>query len=196
MVFEIGTDRLSDGIYGISVNDAAQPIILLYAPNVNHNLLYRVLSAREFSSVNQEDWVMTFPIWTLLGFATWTLLLLLATVGTFRWSRILTGQAPISQFRADCVDGADWYKRSMRAHANCVENLPVFAAIVVALQSGDLSGGMVNILCAAVLLARIGQSLVHVSFLQTDAVVFVRFGFFFVQVLSFLCLALIIVLGK
>jgi hypothetical protein len=69
---------------------------------------------------------MTLPIWMLLGFATWTVVLLLATVGTNRCRRILTRRVPISEFRADLVTGEDWYKRAMRAHANCVENLPVF----------------------------------------------------------------------
>jgi len=68
---------------------------------------------------------MTVPVWMLLGFAAWTVLLLLSTVGVYRWSRILTGRVPIRDFRADQVEGEDWYRRSMRAHANCIENLPV-----------------------------------------------------------------------
>ena len=50
---------------------------------------------------------MTLPVWMLLGFATWTVLLLLATVGIYRWSRILTGDGPISEFRADEIEGKD-----------------------------------------------------------------------------------------
>ena len=76
---------------------------------------------------------MTVPVWMLVGFAAWTVLLLLTTVGAYRWSRILTGRVAIRNFRADQIEGADWYKRAMRAHANCVENLPVFGAIVFAL---------------------------------------------------------------
>ena len=37
------------------------------------------------------------------------------------------------------------------------------------------------------------QSLVHVCFVQTNAVVSVRFGFFFVQIVGFLWLIVIIV---
>jgi hypothetical protein len=33
---------------------------------------------------------MMVPVWMLVGFAAWTVLLLLATVGVYRWSRILT----------------------------------------------------------------------------------------------------------
>ena len=131
---------------------------------------------------------MTLPVWMLVGFAAWTVLLLLATVGVYRWSRILTGRVPIRNFRADQIEGADWYKRAMRAHANCVENLPVFGAIVFGLYVGNVSGALVNALAVAVLVARIMQSLVHVCFVQTNTMVSVRFGFFAVQIASFLWL--------
>src|SRR5215207_9724771 len=136
---------------------------------------------------------MTLPVWMLLGFATWTVLLLLATVGIYRWSRILTGDGPISEFRADEIEGKDWYKRSMRAHANCIENLPVFGAIVFALYAGDVANATVNVLTVAILAARIMQSLVHVFLVQTNTVASVRFGFFFVQIVSFLWLIAIVV---
>src|SRR5918911_3520278 len=135
---------------------------------------------------------MTLPVWMLLGFATWTVLLLLATVGIYRWSRILTGRVPVSEFRADQVEGKDWYKRSMRAHANCIENLPVFGAIVFALYAGDVANATVNMLAVAILAARIMQSLVHVCLVQTNTVVSFRFGFFFVQIVSFLWLIAVI----
>src|SRR5215204_5153178 len=136
---------------------------------------------------------MPLPVWMLLGFATWTVLLLLATVGIYRWSRILTGRVPIREFRADEVEGKDWYKRSMRAHANCIENLPVFGTIVFALYAGDVANATVNVLMVVILAARIVQSLVHVFLVQTNTVVSVRFGFFFVQIVSFLWLIAIVV---
>jgi len=131
---------------------------------------------------------MTVPVLMLVGFAAWTVLLLLATVGVYRWSRILTGRVPIGGFRADRVEGADWYLRAMRAHANCVENLPVFGAIVFGLYAGNVASALVNGLAVAVLVARIMQSLVHVSLVQTNIVSSVRFGFFAVQIASFLWL--------
>ena len=129
---------------------------------------------------------MTVPVWMLVGFAAWTMLLLLATVGVYRWSRILTGRMPIRSFRADRIE-ADWYIRAMRAHANCVENLPVFGAIVLGLYVGNVASAFVNAWAVAVLVARIMQSLVHVCFVQINAVASVRFRFFFVLV-SFLWL--------
>ena len=136
---------------------------------------------------------MSTPIWMLLGFATWTVLLLLSTIGVYRWSRILTGHTPIKEFRADQVEGADWYRRSMRAHANCIENLPVFGAIVFALYVNQLSGATISYLCIAVLVARVMQSMVHVGLPQTNAVSAVRFMFFFVQIACFVALIVMIV---
>jgi uncharacterized MAPEG superfamily protein len=136
---------------------------------------------------------MTIPVWTLLGFAAWTVLLLLATVGVYRWSRILTGRVPIRNFRADQVEGEDWYQRAMRAHANCIENLPVFGAIVLALWVSGIGGSAINYLSISVLVARVLQSLVHVCLEQTNTVVSMRFTFFFVQIVSFLALIVIVV---
>jgi len=132
--------------------------------------------------------LMTMPAWMLLGFAAWTAFLLLSTIGVYRLSRVLGGRAGMADFPADPVEGHDWYRRSMRAHANCVENLPVFAAIVLALGVGEVSGPVVDALSTAVLIARVTQSTVHVCLVQTNSVVTVRFAFFLIQLLSFLAL--------
>lgn len=128
---------------------------------------------------------MTLPVWMLVGFAAWTVLLLVATVGVYRWSRILTGRLAIREFRADQIEGAEWYKRAMRAHANCVENLPVFGAIVFGLYVGNVGSALIDALAVAVVIARVMQSLVHVCLIQTNTVTAVRFAFFFVQIVSF-----------
>ena len=38
----------------------------------------------------------------------------------------------MKDFRADGTEGTDFYMRATPAHANCVENLPVYAAILFA----------------------------------------------------------------
>ena len=136
---------------------------------------------------------MTIPMWMLLGFATWTLMLLMATVGVYRWVNILFWKAPIASFRSDQLEGEDWYRRGTRAHANCVENLPVFGAIVLVISAIGVNGPVVDSLCTIVLIARIVQSLVHVSHVQTDAFVAVRFSFFSVQLVCFLALIVMVV---
>lgn len=136
------------------------------------------------------------PELMLLGFAAWTLLLLITTVGAYRLSRVFSGRAGMSEFRADQVEGQDWYKRAMRAHANCVENLPVFAVLVYVLRACGIVDPVVDPLCVVILAARIPQSLVHVCFAQTDRVVSVRFAFFFIQLLGFCVLIALIVLRR
>ena len=131
---------------------------------------------------------MTVPAWMLLGFATWTLLLLLFTVGIYRWGRIVFRRVPIRNFPPDAAGGEEWYRRATRAHANCIENLPVFGAIVFGLYLGNVTGTLVDALAVSVLIARIFQSLVHVCFVHTNTVASVRFGFFFVQFLCFMWL--------
>jgi uncharacterized MAPEG superfamily protein len=139
---------------------------------------------------------MTIPQWTLLGFAAWTLALLMATVGVYRWVRILFAKAGIASFRSDQLEGEDWYRRGTRAHANCIENLPVFGAIVVVITAIGLEGPMVDSLCIAILAARVVQSTVHVSHVQTDAFVAVRFSFYSVQLVCFLALIAMAALAR
>lgn len=136
---------------------------------------------------------MTIPVWMLLGCATWTALLLLFTIGIYRWTLIFSGTVPIRDFPADASGGAEWYKRATRAHANCIENLPVFGAIVFALYVADVGGALVDALTVTVLAARIVQSTVHVGFVHTNTVASVRFGFFFVQFICFVWLIGILV---
>jgi uncharacterized MAPEG superfamily protein len=139
---------------------------------------------------------MTIPQWTLLGFAAWTLALLMATVGVYRWVRILFAKVGIASFRSDQLEGEDWYRRGTRAHANCIENLPVFGAIVVVITAIGLEGPMVDSLCIAILAARVVQSTVHVSHVQTDAFVAVRFSFYSVQLVCFLALIAMAALAR
>lgn len=122
------------------------------------------------------------PLLVLLGFALWTLLTLFASIGVYRWSRILTGRASIAEWRADVAQGSDWYQRAMRAHMNCVENLPVYTAIVVALMATGVHSAVIDRLAVTFLAARIGQTLAHVALPPTNAAASLRFALFFVQV--------------
>jgi hypothetical protein len=48
---------------------------------------------------------MTIPVFVLLGFAAWTLLTLVGSIGVYRWSRILTRRTSI----------AEWYDNAPRS---------------------------------------------------------------------------------
>lgn len=132
---------------------------------------------------------MTVPQWALLGFAVWTLLVLFGTVGVYRWSRILTGRVRISEWQADQPQGSDWYQRAMRAHMNCVENLPVLAAIVLCATAAGADSRLLDWLAGAILVARVCQTTVHLALAPTDAAAAVRFVFFFVQAICMLAMA-------
>lgn len=125
---------------------------------------------------------MTVPILVLLAFAGWTLLTLLGSVGVYRWSRILTGRASITEWRADVPQGSDWYQRAMRAHMNCVENLPIYAAVVVALVASGLRSPLIDNLALTMMGARMGQTVVHISLPATVSAVSSRFALYFVQI--------------
>ena len=138
---------------------------------------------------------MDIPMMSLLGFTLWTIFLLLATVGVYRWRRILTGRTAISRFVAGDDLGDEWYGRAMRAHANCIENLPLFAVLVFAASLLHVRSNVFDVLALAVVAARIAHSLIHVSLVQSDRVVAFRFLFYFIQVAAFLAMA-VMLLGR
>jgi uncharacterized MAPEG superfamily protein len=146
----------------------------------------RHAAADPITMAGSKENTMTLPLLSLLGFATWTLVLLAATVGAHRWRLILTKRAPINGFPADAPVGPDWYQRATRAHLNCIENLPVYGAIVLVATLAGRQGWLLDVLSVAVLGARICQTLVHVSFVQTERAVSYRFGLFTVQHLAML----------
>lgn len=127
---------------------------------------------------------MTLPLWALVGFATWTLGLVVAGVGAYRVAQVLLGRARPNAFPADTPHGPDWYRRLMRAHANCVENLPIFAVLVVVGHLVGLRDGTFATLALTTLGARVGQTAAHLSS-GRSLVVNIRFAFFVVQLVCF-----------
>ncbi len=137
---------------------------------------------------------MNIPTWVLLGFAAWTLIVLMGSVGIYRWSRILSGRASVSEWRADVPQGSDWYQRAMRAHLNCVESLPVYGAVALAAMAADASGTDLDWLAVAFLAARVGQSVVHIALPQTEPVAALRFALFATQVVCMAAMGVLIAL--
>lgn len=117
---------------------------------------------------------MTLLTWSLLGFALWTLLLVAVPVGAYRWNMIFSGRANFRTWADYEIKGAPWYRRGMRAHANCVENLPVFASLVLVITLAGLETQWLQTLGLVVLGARVLHSVVHVAFEQTNVVVGAR----------------------
>ena len=134
---------------------------------------------------------MPIPVWVLLGFAAWTLFILFATVGVYRWSRILS--TAIATWRAD--QGSEWYRRAMRAHINCLENLPIYTAIVVALLAVRVTSPILDGLAITILVARICQSSIHLLLEQTNMVAGIRFAFYFLQAISMIAMGILVAIS-
>jgi uncharacterized MAPEG superfamily protein len=130
----------------------------------------------------------------LLAFAVWTLLVLMLGVGVYRWSHILTGRAELKHFPADEAHGPPFYRRAVRAHANCVENLPVFAAIVLAGEAAGVHSPTLDALAIVVVVARVLQTGIHLVSGANPAIA-VRFALFAAQFAAFLGMAALIALG-
>lgn len=100
------------------------------------------------------------PIQALLGFTGWTLLLVTAVL-LYRGVRFLGG-TPINNWPRGTQPATDpaWMRRVENAHANCMENLPVFAVIVLAAVATD-KAALIAPFAPWVLYARVGQSTAH-----------------------------------
>jgi uncharacterized MAPEG superfamily protein len=136
---------------------------------------------------------MSIPVWTLLAFAVWSMLVLILTVGIYRWGLIFAGRVQVAEFRADQVEGSDRYRRAMRAHLNCLENLPIFGAIVLVIVVSGARSSALDVLALTFMGARIIQTLIHVSREQTNLLAYLRFGFFLVQLVCMLWMTVLVV---
>lgn len=125
---------------------------------------------------------MPIPVWILLVFALWTLLVLVIGLGSYRVGRIFRGQASTEEYAFPDIDKSDWHRRATRAHLNCVENLAIYGAIVLAAVVAQVQSSLTDQLAVAFLIGRILQSLTHLSFKQTRTVTSFRFLFYLVQV--------------
>jgi uncharacterized MAPEG superfamily protein len=71
---------------------------------------------------------------------------------------------------------------SGEAHANCLENLPIYTAVVIALVVTGASSRWLDILAIVLLIARMAQSTLHIGPEQTEMVAAARFGCYAVQI--------------
>jgi uncharacterized MAPEG superfamily protein len=137
---------------------------------------------------------MTASLYSLLAFTLWTILILAVGVGFYRLSRILRGRAQLADFPGDVAHGPERYRRIVRAHANCVENLPVFAALVLTAHAAGLESAAFEAISVCVPVARLGQTFTHIASGSNPAIA-VRFLFFSVQLIAFLAMAGVIAAG-
>lgn len=113
-----------------------------------------------------------------VGFIAWTLALLVL-METLRSRLVLAGKVPSNGFVPDNANLSPFMQRLARAHANCLEGLPVFGGLMlVALAAGQTS--VTDGLALVMLAARILQSLIHLGS-TSIAAVNLRFAAFALQ---------------
>lgn len=121
---------------------------------------------------------MTPTLTAFVGFAAWSLLLLVV-MEIIRSKLVLTGAVPPNGFRPDNGNLSPFMQRLARAHANCVEGLPIFGGLMLAAVVAGRSA-VTDPLAYVFLGARVLQSAVHLASLSAPAVV-LRFSAFAVQ---------------
>ena len=128
-----------------------------------------------------------------LGFVVWTMLVVLLGIGLPRAAAVLERRAAPNSFVANIPHGTERYQRTLRAHANCVENLPLFASLVLLGRVVSLESWPFEAFAIAVLPARIAQTTAHIASGSNRAVL-VRFSFFTIQLGCFAGMAALLAL--
>ncbi len=122
---------------------------------------------------------MSPSLTALLGFMAWTLVLLVL-MEAIRSKLVLTGEVPANGFNPENTNLSPFMQRLARAHANCLEGLPIFGGLLLlAAVAGKTS--VTDPLAYLLLAARIVQSVIHLASLSPAAVT-ARFTAFAVQV--------------
>jgi uncharacterized MAPEG superfamily protein len=128
----------------------------------------------------------------LVGLTLWTLVLLVLMEG-LRTRYVVTKAVAANEFRPDNSNLSPFMQRLARAHANCVESLPVFGILLIAALLANRAG-ITNPLAPWLLVARLIQSCVHLTSLSVAAVN-VRFVAFVVQIAIAVYWAFALLLG-
>ena len=119
----------------------------------------------------------------LLLFTAWTLVLMFTYVG-YRVVLVLAMKKKANSWgRDDKTDDPAFIVRAKHAHLNALENLPVFAAIVLAAVALNKQP-VVDQVAAFVLYARLAQSIVHLIGVN-HWLVFIRANFLVIQAALF-----------
>jgi uncharacterized MAPEG superfamily protein len=121
---------------------------------------------------------MSTSLQALLGFISWTLFLLVL-MEVIRSKLVLTGAVPANGFNPQNSAQSPFMQRLARAHANCLEGLPIFGGLLlvaVVANKSDVTDPLAFVLLAA----RIVQSLIHLTSTSSAAVT-ARFTAFAVQ---------------
>ena len=126
----------------------------------------------------------------LTGFISWTLglLILMEVIRTYL---VISGKVAANRFTPDNAALSPFMQRLARAHANCIEGLPIFGGLLgvaILISKTDVTDPLASTLLAA----RIVQSIIHLVS-TTQVAVSLRFTAFAVQMVigAYWCWALL-----
>jgi uncharacterized MAPEG superfamily protein len=121
---------------------------------------------------------MSPTLTALTGFVAWSLFLLVL-MEAIRSKLVVTRAVPANGFTPDNSNLSPFMQRLARAHANCIEGLPIFGGLMlIAAVAGKAA--VTDPLAYPFLCARIVQSVIHLCSLSPLAVT-LRFSAFAVQ---------------
>lgn len=111
---------------------------------------------------------MSTSAWVLTLFISWALLLLIV-MELVRSYLVLSGRVAANQFNPENSNLSPFMQRLARAHANCLEGIPIFGGLLlVAIATGRTE--VTDPLAPWLLGARVVQSSIHLASLSVLAV--------------------------
>lgn len=121
---------------------------------------------------------MSVTAFALTGFISWALGLLIV-MEVIRTYLVISGQVAANGFTPDNAALSPFMQRLARAHANCIEGLPIFGGLLgvaIIISKTDVTDPLASTLLGA----RIVQSIIHLLS-TTQIAVSLRFSAFAVQ---------------
>ena len=118
-------------------------------------------------------------ILALTAFISWALALLIL-MEILRTKLVIAKKTVVTSFVPDNSNLSPFMQRLARAHANCIEGIPIFGGLMLVAIATDRTS-VTNSLALVLLAARITQSLIHLSSSSSTAIN-LRFLAFAVQV--------------
>ncbi len=135
---------------------------------------------------------MSAPLISLVWFALWAVMLGIFVI-LLRTREVMSGKVKADAFPSGERHGSDAYWRVNRAQANTVENLPIFAALVLVGVASGVETGIFSTLCVVAVIARMVQSLIHLSSGSVTAIN-LRFAAYLVQLICFAWIGIYLIL--
>jgi uncharacterized MAPEG superfamily protein len=137
-----------------------------------------------------SPFVAPHSVVALVLYALWAIALVLM-VAADRVLMVIRGEAKADSFTPGVPHGSDSYWRINRAHLNTLENLPIFAAIVLSGWVVGMETATFNRLAIIVVVARIVQSAIHIASGSVAAISF-RFTALGVQLICEIWMAILV----